>query len=113
MTKPVSFRKWNGEVVFALISLAASGGLLCNARGTKRAYLLGCVLNMAGGAQTITFRTGTGLLSGAMDVPNDGFLVLPYNPLGWFRGNLSSDLNIVGSGATLIAGHALVGYRDF
>jgi hypothetical protein len=90
---------------YALISesTAATNDLVAAVTG-KKIRVLSYVLNAAGGANTITFKSASTAISGAMDVGDNVSLVADCAS-GLFETAKGEALNLTQSGATLVAGH--------
>lgn len=93
------------EVQFAVISQAATATLVAaQAAGVKiRVVSLQLVSTAANG---LTFKSGAGGtgITGAMALPANGSLVLPFNPAGWFETAAATLLELALSGATQVSG---------
>lgn len=90
----------------ASVSVAAIGDntLVAGATG-RRVRLVGGLLVASGGANTVTISDGTTALTGAMDIPADGYLPLGFSARGLVddtAAGLSLVLEL--TAATLVAG---------
>lgn len=72
----------------------------------KKIRVVALVLVASGGANSVRLESGAGgsALTGVMDLPADGQLVLPYHPGGWCETAAAALLNLELSAATLVAG---------
>lgn len=99
------------EVQYAAVSASALGhNTLVDAVADKRICVVALVLVASGGANTVQLQSGAGdiTLSNAVDLVNDGQLVLPYQPTGWCETGINELLNLELSSAALVAG--VIGY---
>lgn len=96
-----------GPIKYAAISAATNGNnTLVAAVSGKSIRVLSVALVASGGANTARFESdadGTAL-TGQMDIADNGQLVLPYNPAGWFKTVAGELLNLELSAATPVAG---------
>jgi hypothetical protein len=100
----VDTRIFRGSQHVSLSTAASGDTVLVTVPATKRLRLISAVINASGGANTITFKTGSTSRTGALDLPADINTVLDYNPAGWFTGALDEDLAINLTAATAIGG---------
>ena len=92
-------------VLFASFSNAsAADNEVVAANATKKIRVLSYTINAAGGAQTITWKTATTALSGAMDVVDNGTIHAACLH-GLMETVANEALNLANSAATLTAGH--------
>ncbi|KKK54395.1 hypothetical protein LCGC14_3085180 [marine sediment metagenome] len=93
------------EVLFASFSNATQAdNEVVAADGTKKIRVLSYTINAAGGAQTITWKSATTALSGAMDLADNGFIHASCIH-GLFATVANQALNLANSAATLTTGH--------
>lgn len=93
------------EVQFAKIDQAATATLVAAAgAGVKVRVVSLFLINTA--AQTLTFKSAAAgtPLTGAMALPANGPLILPFNPQGWFETAANALLELAQSGATQVSG---------
>ncbi len=98
-------------VQYAAIAADALGAnTLVAAVAGERIRVVSLVLVASGGANTAQLQSGAGglALTGAMDLINNGQLVLPYQAAGWCETGAGDLLNLDLSAAALVAG--MVGY---
>lgn len=100
------------EVQFAAIQAAVAGdNTLVAAVAGKKIRVVSLVIVASGGANSVRLESGAGgtALTGVMDLPADGQLILPYNPAGWCADTAAAALlNLELSAATAVAG--VLGY---
>jgi hypothetical protein len=71
----------------------------------QRIRVLALVLVASGGANTVTLSNPAATLIAAVDIANNGQLVLPYNRAGWCQTTVPGEpLNLGLSDAALVAG---------
>jgi hypothetical protein len=98
------------EVQYAVVAADALGSntLVAGVDG-GRIRLAFLVLVASGGANTVQLQSGGGAaLTAAMDIGNNGQLILSYNPAGWCRTVAGEPLILDLSDATSVAG--MLGY---
>jgi hypothetical protein len=96
------------EVQYAAIAAATGGeNTLLAAVAGKRIRVHSCVLVASGGANSARFESAAGgtALTGIMDIIDNGQLVLPHNPAGWFQTVAGELLNLELSAGTAVGGH--------
>jgi hypothetical protein len=96
------------EVLYAAVSADALGAneLVAGVAGL-RIRVVSLVLVASGGANTVHL-VGEVVLTGDMDIANNGQLILPYQPAGWCEGGTGEPLELNLSDATLVGG--VIGY---
>lgn len=95
------------DVKYAIVDHDGAGdNTLVAAVAGKKIVVLALVLVASGGANTVRLESGAAgtALTGQMDLVADGQLVLPFNPLGWFRTAAAALLNLELSAATSVDG---------
>lgn len=104
----MSYVEATGPIRFAKINNVATAGdnELVAAVSGKKIRLLSLVAIASGGANTLTLESGTdsGQISGAMDIADNGPLILPHNPCGWVETVAGESLNLILSAATAVGG---------
>src|SRR5438552_14179405 len=93
------------EVQFAVINQAATATVVAaQAAGVKIRVVSLFLVNTA--AQTLTFKSAAGgtALTGAMALPVNGIIVLPFNPQGYLETAAAALLELAQSGATQVSG---------
>lgn len=94
------------EVQFAVINAAAATATLvaAQAAGVKIRVVGLFLVNTT--AQSLTFKSGAAgtALTGAMALPANGQLVLPFNPMGYFETAAATLLELAASGGTQVSG---------
>lgn len=93
------------EVQYSVISQAATATLVAAQGAGVKIRVVGLILvNTA--AQTLTFKSAAGgtAVTGAMALPANGQLVLPFNSQGWFETAANALLELAQSGATQVSG---------
>jgi hypothetical protein len=94
------------------ISLSATGDIVV-LQGVGRAIRVHQITLVAsGGANTVTLRSGTTALTGAIDLAADGQYVSPDSPQGLAQTSYDEALNLLMTAATLVAGSAKVSIID-
>lgn len=98
----------NKEFKPRFLSVSAAVGAdntLVTAVAGKRILVLQYSLNAAGGANTITFKSGSTAISGAMDIASDATIEASLSPYGVLQTDSGAALVMNLSAATLVAGH--------
>lgn len=95
------------RMLFADIDAAASGANAVIAAVSGKSIRVMCYTVIAAADITITWKSGTTAISGAMDLPAKGG-ASPASPLGMMRTAEGEALNLTLSGAVQVSGH--VGY---
>ena len=93
------------EVQFAVINQAATATLVAAQAAGVKIRVVGLFL-VSTAANGLTFKSGAGgtAVTGAMALPANGSLVLPFNPQGWFETTAAALLELSLSGATQVSG---------
>jgi hypothetical protein len=94
------------EIQYASVAVAAADNTIVAAVTAKRIRVHSVVLVASGGAITVAFESGTGgtAITGDMDIADNGQLILPHNPAGWFQTAAGALLNLEMSATTAVAG---------
>lgn len=96
-----------GEVFKAAISAASSGDQQLVAAVTGKKIRVLSMQFLCTAAVTVGFESNGSpdtALTGVMSFPDNGGMVLPHNPLGWFETNLSEALHITLGDAIQVSG---------
>lgn len=93
------------QVVAVSASTLGDNTLVAAVTG-KKIRVVSLALVATGGANTVRLGSAASgqAMTGAMDLPSDGQLVLPYNPAGWCETVAGDLLNLELSAATAVAG---------
>jgi hypothetical protein len=93
------------EVQFGVINLVATGTLVAAQGAGVKIRIVGLFL-VSTAANGLTFKSAAGgtALTGAMALPANGSLVLPFNPMGYFETAANALLELSLSGATQVSG---------
>jgi hypothetical protein len=93
------------EVQFAKVDQAATATLVAaQAAGVKIRVVSLFLVSTAANALTFKSAAGGTAVTGAMALPANGSLVLPFNPQGWFETAAAALLELSLSGATQVSG---------
>ena len=94
----------------ALAVQAGDNTLVAAAGAGVKIRVVSLVLVASGGANTARFESDTAgtALTGAMDIADNGQLILQYNPAGWFETAANKLLNLELGATTGVAG--VLGY---
>ncbi len=95
-----------GPILRAAISGAAANQDLVAAVAGRSILVIAAHFRASGGANTLRLESSNGgdALTGAMDIPADGPLDMPYNPAGHVQTVAGESLNMELANATLVAG---------
>lgn len=93
------------EVQYAPITLAATATLVAAQTAGVKIRVVSLFL-VSTAANALTFKSGANgtALTGAMALPANGTLALPFNPQGWFETTAAALLELSLSGATQVSG---------
>lgn len=94
----------NYPVKYAVINLADTGDIVAAVTGKK--IRLVSLFFVASAAVTLTLRSTTTALSGAMAFAQNGGLMLPVNQFGWVQTAKGGALNLLMGSAVQVSGAA-------
>ena len=93
----------DGTVTVVGSPASASNQELVAAQGAGvKIRVVSLIINAGGGANTVTFKTGTDAITPAMTFSANGGMVLERQIEGWFETDANEALNVTLSAATLV-----------